>query len=470
MKYTTVIGLEIHAELKTKSKIFCSCENSFGDERNTRCCPVCTALPGSLPSLNREAVEMTIAAGLALGCEIAPIAKWDRKNYFYPDLPKAYQISELYAPICIGGGLSINGRAIRLNHIHLEEDAGKLVHQGVKTFLDYNRAGVPLIEIVTEPDMRSPEEAAAFVEKVRRTLVYIGVCDGRMEQGSLRCDANISIMPEGSEVLGTRTEIKNLNSFRFIKSAIEYEVKRQMEVLGDGEKVIQETRRYDAQCGETFSMRSKENAHDYRYFPDPDIPPVLISREDAARIGERLPELPEARLERYTKEFGLSEVDAETILAEQRISDYYDTAIKLGAEPRVAANSIKGELMRCLNTAQSKGEIPVAAEDFVKVINLAAQGKISQNGLKKAIAVMFEEGKDAETVIKEQNLMISEDLELVASVIEEVLKQNPAPLAQYKSGDTKVLGFFMGQCSKVLKGKAHPKTIQDLLKKALDNA
>ncbi|MDR3263026.1 MAG: Asp-tRNA(Asn)/Glu-tRNA(Gln) amidotransferase subunit GatB [Clostridiales bacterium] len=467
MKYITVIGLEIHAELLTETKVFCGCKNSFGGTVNGSCCPVCTGMPGTLPVLNRKAVELAIAAGLSFGSGITQRTLWDRKNYFYPDLAKAYQISQLYAPVCVGGGLDVGGRFIRLTRIHLEEDAGKLVHARGETVIDYNRAGVPLIEIVSEPDMRSSDEAAAFVEKVRRTLVYAGVSDGKMEQGSLRVDANISIMPENASEYGTRTEIKNLNSFKFIKKAIDFEVERQAEVLNAGERVIQETRRYDEISGETFSMRSKEDAHDYRYFPDPDILPLIIKDGDIERISATLTEPPSKRYARYT-EYGLSGVDAEVILENKIIADFFDECVKSGANPQTAANCVKGELMRCFNAAENKDALPISVSDFVKALALAEKSEISGNGLKTAIKYMFQEGKPIDDVVKEHNLTVNEDLSVITAAIAKVLAENPKAVEQYKNGDTKVLSFFMGQCARALKGTALAQTVQAELKKALD--
>ncbi len=468
MNYTSVIGLEIHAELKTKTKIFCGCANDFGSEKNSRCCPVCTGFPGALPVLNRHVIELAIAAGLVFGCDITRLTKWDRKNYFYPDLPKAYQISQLYAPLCVGGGMDIGGRFIRLNRIHVEEDAGKLIHERDCTYIDYNRACVPLIEIVTEPDIHTADEAVAFVERVRQALVYAGVCDGKMEQGSLRVDANISIMPEGASELGTRTEIKNLNSFKFIKKAIDFEIKRQEEIVNKGGKVVQETRRYDETSGETFSMRSKEDAHDYRYFPDPDILPLFIEQKEIDSIREQLSEPPYARWNRYTKEVGLSERDADTILANKFVADFYDELVCLGAEPKNAANLVKGELLYCIKQAETKVEVmPIAASEFIKIIELQKNGKISLEGLKVAVYHMFHEQKNADEVVKEHNLVVTEDRAHIESVIAQVLADNEAAVMQYKEGNEKVLSYFLGQCNKVLKGQALPKTIQEALKKAL---
>jgi aspartyl-tRNA(Asn)/glutamyl-tRNA(Gln) amidotransferase subunit B len=469
MNYQTVIGLEIHAELCTDTKIFCGCANDFGSEENSLCCPTCTGLPGALPVLNRRAVEYTIAAGLVLGCEIAKSTKWDRKNYFYPDSPKAYQISQLYAPLCIGGGLDINGRFIRLNRIHLEEDAGKLIHRGASSYIDFNRTGVPLIEIVTEPDITSADEAVTFAEQVRQTLVYAGVCDGKMERGSMRVDANVSIMPEGSNVLGTRTEIKNINSFKFIRSAIEYEVARQTALLESGGRVVQETRRYSDETGETSSMRSKEDSHDYRYFPDPDILPLTVSDEDIETIGAALKEPPRKRYARYVGEFSLAPIDAETILGNMPAADLFDEVVALGVAPKTAANVMKSEILRCINlAAEELTVLPVTARDVAALIGLADSAAISGGGLKQAVQYMFETGKSAEAAVRELNLTISEDVELVRGVIAEVAAENPNAVAQYAGGDAKVLSFFMGQCNKRLKGQAHPKTIQKELTEYLN--
>jgi aspartyl-tRNA(Asn)/glutamyl-tRNA(Gln) amidotransferase subunit B len=416
--------------------------------------------------LNRKAVELAIAAGLSFGSKINKRTLWDRKNYFYPDLAKAYQISQLYAPICLGGGLNIGGRFIRLRQIHLEEDAGKLIHSRGRTVIDYNRAGVPLIEIVTEPDIRSSDEAAEFVETVRRTLVYAGVSDGKMEQGSLRADANVSVMPEGSAELGTRTEIKNINSFKFIKKAIEYEVLRQSEVLDGGGRVIQETRRFDDGSGETFSMRSKEDAQDYRYFPDPDILPLIISDEDIKRIESGLTEPPSKRFERYTR-YGMSCSDADVLLENKAIADFYDLCVGGGANPVSALNAVKGELLRRFNQSENK-EINIPVSDFTEALRLAETMKISGSGLKIAIRAMYSDGKSLEAAIKENNLTVGENSSGVESAVAKVIEENPKAVGQYKNGDVKVLSYFMGQCSRELKGAAHAQSIRESLLKALE--
>ena len=363
--------------------------------------------------------------------------------------------------------MEINGRLIRLNRIHLEEDAGKLIHERNLSILDFNRAGVPLIEIVTEPDIRSADEASAFVEHMRLTLVYGDICDGKMEQGSLRVDANISVMPEGSSVYGTRTEIKNLNSFRFMKKAIEFEIERQINVLEDKGRIIQETRRYDEASGETFSMRSKEDAHDYRYFPDPNILPLVITEEDIAGIREKLPEPPYSRFQRYTDEYGLPAKDAETILAERFIADFFDAAIRHGANPKAASNSIRGEILRCVRETGSD-DIPVNSADFVRALDLAAKNDITQEGLKTALAYMFIKRADIDRAVKDNNLLVSEDFELIRDVVSEVIRASTDIVRKYKEGNTKVYSYLFGQCMKRLKGKALPATIDSELKKGLN--
>lgn len=470
MNYQPVIGLEIHCELLTASKIFCGCDTRFGAEENTQVCPVCAGLPGALPSLNRKAVEYAIRAGLAMDCDIAPYTRWDRKNYFYPDLPGAYQISQLNLPLCIGGGLDILGRRIRLNRIHLEEDAGKLIHDDVNglSLADYNRCSMPLIEIVTEPDIRSAEEAAAFVEQVRLTMVYAGVSDGRMEQGSLRVDANVSIMPVGSDTFGTRAEIKNLNSVKSVVRAIEYEIKRQAEVLDSGGTLRQETRRFNDNHGKTTPMRSKEDAQDYRYVPDPNIPPLSVSREDVERVKAELPELPREKLVRYTQSLGLSEQDAVTLIDRKMVAEFYDQVTKGYSDAKAAANLVIGELLRRINLSEEEYEtLPVSAEDFIKVLTLAQSGELTQAGLKTAVRYMFEDQKSADEVLKEHNLIVKEDLGAVTSVVTEVIESNPKALEQWRGGDKKVFGFFMGECNKRLKGQATPQSLRAELERLL---
>jgi aspartyl-tRNA(Asn)/glutamyl-tRNA(Gln) amidotransferase subunit B len=419
--------------------------------------------------LNKRAVELTIAAGTVFGCDIANYTRWDRKNYFYPDSPKAYQISQLYAPICIGGGLKLHSsdKFIRLNRIHLEEDAGKLIHLGKFTYIDYNRTGVPLIEIVTEPDLRSADEAVEFVEYVRQSLVYAGVSDGKMEQGSLRVDANVSVMPEGADKYGTRAEIKNINSFKFIKNAIEYEVERQINIVENGGKIIQETRRYSEAAGETFSMRSKENAHDYRYFPDADVLPLIISDKDVEIIKAALCEPPRKRFDRYVNEYGLVPIDAETILSYKTTADLYDETVKNGANPQSAANIIKSEILRYIND-NGAADIPTKPAELAAIINLSDNGKITSGGLKQAVQYMLTNKANAEDTVKILNLIVEENFNEITLKINEVLAANDAAVKKYSAGDKKVFGFLMGLCTKALNGKAHPQTINAELKKILE--
>ena len=475
--YKTVIGLEIHAELLTKSKVFCTCNAEFGGDQNTRCCPVCTGMPGTLPVINQTAVEYAVKAGFALGCEINKFSVFDRKNYFYPDLPKAYQISQLYRPL-IGAGsvpIEVNGvkKNIRINHIHLEEDAGKLVHDDFNgvSLADYNRCGIPLVEIVTEPDMNSAEEAMAFVEQVSLLLKYAGVCDCKMEQGSLRCDVNISIMKPDAKEFGTRAEIKNLNSVKSVGRAIKYEERRQALLLDAGKKVVQETRRYDANRDTTKSMRSKENANDYRYFPEPDILQVNLTDEMLDEIYAKLPEMPQQRLERYVSQFGLSQVDAKILVNNKIISDFFNDAVKAYNNPKSICAFVLTEFMRRVNLGEIDIEnLNFTAEDFANLVMMAETEKVSKNDAKTIFRQMVETGKKSEEIAKENGFLITVDTEKVNSTIEEILKANAVQTAQYKNGETKVFGFLMGQCTKALKGAATPKVIKEALEAKLKEA
>ena len=510
IRYTTVIGLEIHAELLTKTKLFCGCPNAFGSGENENVCPGCLALPGTLPALNREAVDLAIKAGLALGCGITQLTRWDRKSYFYADLPGGYQITQMFAPICTGGGLSIGDRFVRLDHIHLEEDAGKLVHDTKRnvTRIDLNRAGVPLIEIVTKPDMRSAEEAARFIEKIRLELIYAGVCDGRMEQGRLRFDANVSVMPEGSEVLGTRVEIKNLNSVRFVTMAIEQEARRQIGILEEGGKLRQETRRFVEGGGGTAPMREKENAIDYRYFPDANIPPLGIDAGYIDALKASMPEPPESRRSRYTGEHMMTAGDADTLLAKREIADFYDGMIALYADSRGALGMVRGEILRRLgerpadaattdavavnavaanaaatnaaatNAAATDSTEPrsgadglgISPADAVRLLRMNAAGEIGANNMKKAVGLLMRGGgKSLDDIIDENDMLIKEDPEALSAIVREALLANPGAVASYKAGETKVLGFFMGWCNRKLKGAVQPKTLQNELLKQLGN-
>ncbi len=473
-RYIPTIGLETHAELSTSSKVFCTCSAEFGGTPNSRCCPVCSGLPGTLPVLNKRAVEYIIKAGYVMNCDISRFTKWDRKNYFYPDLPKAYQISQMPRPVCLAGKVRINvdgeEKDIRINRIHLEEDAGKLVHDEVNriSLADYNRCGVPLIEIVTEPDFHSADEVIAYIEKIMLLLQYAGICDCKMEQGSIRCDVNISIAPKGSSELGTRTELKNLNSLKAIARAIEVEIERQEELLDNGEKVVQETRRFNEALGETTAMRSKEDAHDYRYFPDPDIPPIIFTEEELAEIRASIPELPEQRVARYVEEYSINKKDADIIVGNKKICDFFDEATAAYNNPKAIANYIIGELMRRINLGEADMEnLKFGGAEFAQLVEFMQTDKVSQANAKTILREMIENGGSPKDIADAQDLWIKEDNDLLAKVVDEIIANNPKPVEQYKNGDQKVFGFFMGQANKTLKGAASPKAIQEYIRKKL---
>lgn len=477
-KYIPVIGLEIHAELLTKSKVFCTCSAEFGGDSNSRCCPVCSGMPGTLPVINRTAVEYAVKAGLVMGCDINKFSAFDRKNYFYPDLPKAYQISQLNYPLCINGLVPIEyeedgirkTKNIRINRIHLEEDAGKLIHDDLNgvSLADYNRCGIPLIEIVTEPDMRSSAEAKAFVEKVALLLKYAGVCDCKMEQGSLRADVNVSIMKSDDTEYGTRTEIKNINSIKAIGRAIDYEIERQSKLIDMGQRVIQETRRLDDDKKETKAMRSKEDAHDYRYFPEPDILPINFTDEQLDAIRNSLPELPEQRTKRYTEQFGLSVNDAKILAGNRVLSDFYDSAVMIYNNPKSICRFINIELMRRVNLGEITIEkLPFTADELAKLVEMADKDKVSGNDAKDVFREMCEKGGDPEEIAKAMGLLITNDTGKVIEVVDRVLRDNDKAVRQYLGGDSKVFGFLMGQCTKELKGVCTPKVIKEELEKRL---
>lgn len=448
MKYIPVIGIEIHAELLTKSKVFCGCANEFGGTQNDRVCPRCSGMPGTLPIVNRGAVELAAKAGFALDCTVNNYSVFDRKNYFYPDLPKAYQITQFQYPICTDGHIKLKNTDIRINRIHIEEDAGKLIHDDAEgiSMADYNRCGVPLIEIVTEPDFRSAEEVQEFVEEIALRLKYAGVCDARMEQGSLRVDVNISIMPEGASEFGTRAEIKNLNSVRAIGRAIEYEIKRQSNILDRGGKVTQETRRYNDKIGETSSLRSKEEAHDYRYFPEPDIPPIFISDDALAKIKADMPEMPNMRFDRYTNDYGLSDEEARLIVADKDFSDFYDETVGICRNYKQVSNLMLVELNHCLNeSGGSVSKLKFAPSELAELVKMSENGTVSKNAAKDILRLMFETGNTAKNIAKEQDLIMSDDLSELETIIETVISENADSVESYKNGNEKVLGFLMGQ-------------------------
>ena len=470
--YEMVIGLEVHVELKTATKIFCGCSTKFGAAPNTQCCPVCTGMPGSLPVLNGKVVEYAVKAGLATGCKIATYSKQDRKNYFYPDLPKAYQISQYDLPLCSEGHLDIETESgkkrIGITRIHIEEDAGKLVHQeGKGTFIDCNRCGVPLIEIVSEPDMRSAEEAKAYLQKLRAIILYTGVSDCKMNEGSLRCDVNLSIRKKGSDKLGTRTEMKNLNSFQNVVKAIEYEYARQVSVLEEGGEVIQETRRFDMNTGKTSSMRSKENADDYRYFPDPDLVPIVVSSEFLEEIRKAIPVLPDQRKASYQEKYGLSSLAAETLVTRKDIADYFETAAGETEYPLLAANLVSGEVARLCPEEQA---VPVAPEHIAVLADLLGQGKINGGTCKKVIAQLFREDGDPVAIIEAQGLQQISDPQVLRPMAEEVLRQSQKVVQDYKGGNKNAFHALVGQMMKKTQGKGNPQVIGQVLSELLDEA
>ncbi|HIU63909.1 MAG TPA: Asp-tRNA(Asn)/Glu-tRNA(Gln) amidotransferase subunit GatB [Candidatus Avacidaminococcus intestinavium] len=478
MKYTTVIGLEVHAELKTQSKAFCSCSTKFGGEPNTHVCPVCLGMPGALPVLNKQVVEFAMRAGLALECEIKKFNKFDRKNYFYPDLSKNYQISQFDKPICEGGHIDIEvegeHKRIGITRIHMEEDAGKLVHSGatIKTSdssaVDYNRAGVPLIEIVSEPDMRSSAEARAYMEKLKAILEYIDVSDCKMQEGSLRCDANISVMPEGATEFGTRAEVKNMNSFRALERAIEYEVERQIELIEDGGTVVQETRTWDDAKGITLSMRSKEEAHDYRYFPEPDLVPVEIDDAWIERVRTELPELPAARKSRLMQEKGLSDYDAENIVATMAMAEYFDEAAQVSTDAKGIANWMLGDVSAYLNTEGIEIEqFPITPQNLGELVNLINKGVLSSKLAKKVFTEMLKSHKTPQVLVKELGLEQISDEGAIAKIVDETLAENPQSIVDYRAGKDRALGFLVGQIMKKSRGKANPELVNKMLKEKM---
>ncbi len=474
MEYEAVIGLEVHVQLQTKSKIFCGCPTAFGAEPNSQTCPVCTGMPGSLPVLNRRAVEYAIKLALAMNAKVADYCLFARKNYFYPDLPKGYQISQYELPLARDGWIDVlteNGlRRVRIQRIHLEEDAGKLVHSEASDFsyVDFNRCGIPLIEIVTAPDIRSPREAVGFLKALRTLLRYLEISDGDMEKGNLRCDANVSIRPKGAEYLGVRTEIKNMNSFRHVERALTYEIERQRRLLEQGENVVQETRLWDPEKGITLPMRTKEEAHDYRYFPDPDLVPLVVDQNWIEQIRGTLPELPLERMRRFCEQYGIPEYDAQVLTSSKAFSDFYERCVSLFPDPKQVSNWMMGEVLRLLNESNKEPEeCPLKPEDLAELLQLVKEGVISGKIAKEVLEEMFYTGKKAKELVKEKGLEQISDEGLIRQIAQEILKNHPKEVEEYRKGKEKLLGFFVGEIMKATKGKANPQLANKVLKELL---
>lgn len=474
--FEVVVGLEVHAELNTKSKIFCGCKNEFGAEVNTLCCPVCTGMPGTLPVLNKQVVEHAVKMGHALNCTINNVTKQDRKNYFYPDLPKAYQISQFDVPLCENGYLDVlvdsKVRRIGVTRIHMEEDAGKLIHDAESdgTLADYNRCGIPLIEIVSEPDMRSAEEAKAYMEGIADILLYLGISDAKMQEGSMRADVNVSVRPAGQKEYGTRAEMKNVNSFSAVYRAVQYEAKRQMDILAAGGSVEQETRRWDDAKGKSLLMRSKEDVQDYRYFPDPDLLTFVVEPEMVERLKQEIPELPLAKAQRYMHTFALSEYDALILTADKERALFFDKAVQLGlCEPKAVANWLVGDILKWLRDEKKQlSGTALTPQNLCKMISMIDKGTISGSAGKKVLQEMLEQDIDPEVVVRQKGLAQISDASALAGVIHKVLAANPKAVEDYRAGKTNVLGFIVGQCMKESRGQGNPAMIKELLLKALE--
>lgn len=470
MKYETVIGLEVHIELLTKTKIFCSCPTAFGGEPNTHVCPVCLGLPGTLPTLNQKAVELSVRAGLAAGCDITPVSRFDRKNYFYPDLPKAYQISQLYLPLCQNGSITLDsGKVIRIKEMHMEEDAGKLMHSpDGRTLIDCNRCGVPLLEIVSEPDMSSADEAVEYLEKLRELMRFSGVSDCRMQEGSLRADINLSVRPEGEEKLGTRTEMKNLNSFRAAERAIKSESERQIKLIESGKKVIQETRRWDDNTGTSYAMRSKEDTSDYKYFPEPDIPPVVISSDDIERIKSHMPELPQAKRRRWQEEYGLGRADIDTLMSSPFTAELFDRTVSLCKSAKDSAAWINVELPAVLRGAGiAQEDANFAPDSLGRLINMLASGEINRGTAKKVFAKVVTENVDPSEYVRKNKLGLMTDATAIEDAVRRVIAENEKSISQYRDGKTQAFQYLIGQCMRALGGKAPAAAVSDALQKLI---
>jgi len=476
-KYEAVIGLEVHVQLLTKTKIFCSCSTRFGDPPNSNVCPVCLGLPGALPVLNREVVTMAMKAAMALNCAITPRSRFARKNYFYPDLPKGYQISQYDEPLSQDGWIEIEVSGVRkrigITRVHLEEDAGKSLHEGFpdsecNSYIDLNRSGVPLVEIVSEPDLRAPEEAYDYLTRLKSLLLYLEVSNCNMEEGSLRCDANVSVRPVGTSAFGTKTEVKNLNSFRFLQKALEYEIERQVGILDGGGTIHQETRLWDSREQRTYGMRSKEFAHDYRYFPEPDLLPVVITEEWKDEVRRSLPELPEPRRERFLRDYSLTDYDAAQLTSSRALADYFEQVAKACGEPKLAANWVLSELLYLLKEANKEiTESPISAQALAELVAAIAKGIISGKMGKEILVEMFATGKTARQIIAEQGLEQIQDTEKIADVARQIIAANPKQAEQYRKGKTATMGWFVGQVMKATRGQANPQLVQEVLTKEL---
>ncbi|MCX7822485.1 MAG: Asp-tRNA(Asn)/Glu-tRNA(Gln) amidotransferase subunit GatB [Syntrophobacterales bacterium] len=477
MEYEAVIGLEVHAQLLTETKIFCGCSTKFGAEPNTNVCPVCLGMPGVLPVVNRKVVDFAIKLAIATNCSIASVSRFARKNYFYPDLPKGYQISQYKLPIAENGWIDVevggNVRRIRIRRIHMEEDAGKLIHDEHQpmSYVDFNRAGVPLLEIVSEPDIRTPEEAALYLKALRDIVVYLGICDGNMEEGSFRCDANVSLRPIGSRELGVKTELKNMNSFRNVQRALEFEIRRQRALLERGERITQETRLWDAAKGVTIGMRAKEEEHDYRYFPDPDLVPIVIDKAWIEKMRKTIPELPNEKRRRFAEEYGLPEKDIEILISDRSLADYFEETVRYFNNPKMVSNWILSELLRELNRSNcSPSNCPVSPQNLAQLLELIDNGTISGKIAKTVFEEMYSSGKKASDIVKERGLKQVADEGLLEQIIEEVIRSHPTEVERYCRGEVKLMGFFVGQIMKRTQGKANPKLVNEILSNKLKNS
>lgn len=473
MEYVASIGLEVHVQLRTKTKIFCGCPNAFGSEPNTQVCPVCLGYPGALPVLNEEAVKLTVMTGLMIGSRISEYSKFDRKNYFYPDMPKNYQISQYDRPLCVGGQVEIvlpsGPKVIRITRIHLEEDVGKNLHFEHASGVDFNRAGTPLMEIVTEPDMNTPDEAFAFLQALKQILLYGEISDCNLEQGNIRCDVNVSVRPAGSDGLGTKTEIKNMNTFKGVRAALQYEIRRQIAELRSGGRIVQETRRWDPDLGVTESMRTKEYAHDYRYFPEPDLMPVVLSREQIAAWQRALPELPQARRARLVAEYGIPEYDAGVLVADKAIADFFEKTAKLCGNAKAASNWVMTDLLRMLGEREMDArEAKVTPESLAGLIKLVENGTVNMPTAREVFGVLFEQGGDAAAIVKERGLAQVSDEGAIEQMVDKAMADNPKSVADYKAGKAPALQFLVGQVMRLSKGKAKPQAVQEILRRKLE--